>query len=334
MSAADPDDGPVDEFDWIDQCLRPLAKDAPEAFDLLDDAAAIPARPGFDLVVSADAIVEGVHFLPGDPPDLIARKLLRVNLSDLAAKGAEPYAYVMSIAWPREFGWLGRRAFAAGLKADQAAFGLKLIGGDTTATFDALTASVTIFGWVAAGAMVRRAGAREGDVVLVSGTIGDSWLGLSILEGATEFPEADAAFLVDRYHLPRPRNALAEALRAHANAAADVSDGLIADAGRIARASGLRLNLDLDRLPLSLAAQAWLAGQADQAEARINLASGGDDYEVVCTASPDQAPGLIAAAASAGVAMTPIGSVAAGEGVGVFIAGGARAIRRAGYRHA
>jgi thiamine-monophosphate kinase len=334
MSAAEPEDGPVDEFDWIDQCLRPLSKDAPEAFDLLDDAAAIPARPGFDLVVSADAIVEGVHFLPGDPPDLIARKLLRVNLSDLAAKGAEPYAYVMSIAWPSRFGWPERCAFAEGLRADQAAFGLKLLGGDTTSTPGPLSASVTIFGWVPAGGMVRRAGAREGDVVLVSGTIGDSWLGLAALAAEPGFSDVDAAFLADRYHVPQPRNVLAEALRAHAHAAADVSDGLIADAGRIGRASGLRLNLDLDRLPLSPAAQTWLAATPHRVEARIDLAAGGDDYEVVCTASPAQAPVLIAAAASVGVAMTPIGEVAAGEGVGVVVAGSERAVARAGYRHA
>ncbi len=334
MSAAEPDDGPVDEFDWIDQCLRPLAKDAPEAFDLLDDAAVIPARPGFDLVVSADAIVEGVHFRADDPPDLIARKLLRVNLSDLAAKGAEPYAYMMTIAWPARFGWPQRRAFAEGLKADQAAFGLKLLGGDTTSTPGPLSASVTIFGWVPAGAMVQRAGARAGDVVLVSGTIGDGWLGLAALAGEPGFSIADAAFLTDRYHMPQPRNALAETLRAYARAAADVSDGLIADAGRIARASGLRLNLDLDRLPLSPAARAWLAVQANRADALIDLSTGGDDYEVVCTASPQQAPALIAAAASVGVAMTPIGEVVAGEGVGVVIAGGERTVARAGYRHA
>lgn len=333
MSGPDPDDGPVDEFDWIDRCLRPLAKDTPEAFDLLDDAAAVPARPGFDLVVSADTIVEGVHFRPDDPPDLIARKLLRVNLSDLAAKGAQPYAYVLTVAWPSRFGWPQRRAFAQGLGEDQAAFGLKLLGGDTTATPGPLTASATIFGWIPSGAMVRRAAASSGDVVLVSGTIGDGWLGLAACARSTGLDAEDEAWLADRYRLPQPRTGLAEALRAHAHAAADVSDGLIADAGRIARASGVRLALDLDRLPLSPAARAWLSRQPDEAAARIDLASGGDDYEIVCTAPAGQAQRLIEAARAVGVALTEIGIVAAGEGTAVLIGGEERPIVRAGWRH-
>jgi thiamine-monophosphate kinase len=329
MSEADPDAGPVDEFDWIDRCLRPLARDAPEAFDLLDDAAAVPPRPGFDLIVSADAVVEGVHFRPGDRLDLVARKLLRVNLSDLAAKGAEPYAYILTIAWPARFGWPQRRAFAEGLGVDQRAFGLRLLGGDTTATPGPLSASVTIFGWTPCGAMVRRGGARAGDVLLVSGTIGDGWLGLA----AGEPRDPDAAWLADRYLLPQPRTALALALREHAHAAADVSDGLIADAGRIGRASGLGLELDLDRVPLSPPAGAWLASQPDAASARLALAGGGDDYEIVCAAPPDRAAALVAAASAAGVALTEVGRMTAGEGVRVLAGGRERAVARAGYRH-
>jgi len=333
MSAAEPDEGPVDEFDWIDRCLRPLAKDAPEALDLLDDAALIPQRPGFDLVVSADAIVEGVHFRPDDPPDLIARKLLRVNLSDLAAKGAEPYAYVMTVAWPQRFGWAERRAFAEGLRVDQTEFGLRLLGGDTTSTPGPLSAGVTIFGWVPAGALVRRAGARAGDVVLVSGTVGDGWLGLSACDSDLGLSGADTDALAHRYRLPQPRTGLAKALRRHAHAGADVSDGLIADAGRIARASGLRLDLDLDRLPLSSPAQAWLARQPDPVAARLDLASGGDDYEVVCTTPSEAVDAMIAAARGAGVAMTTIGRVLDGDGVGVLVGGVERQPARAGYRH-
>jgi thiamine-monophosphate kinase len=333
MSGPDPDGGPVDEFDWIDRCLRPLARDTPEAFDLLDDAAAVPARPGFDLVVSADAIVEGVHFRPDDPPDLIARKLLRVNLSDLAAKGALPYAYMLTVAWPSRFGWSQRRAFAEGLGVDQAVFGLKLLGGDTTATPGPLTASATIFGWVPSGAMVRRAAASIGDVVLVSGTIGDGWLGLAACAGSTGLDPQLEAWLANRYRLPQPRTGLSEALRAHAHAAADVSDGLIADAGRIARASGVRLALDLDRLPLSPATRAWLSSQPDEAAARVDLAAGGDDYEIVCTAPAGQAQRLIEEAGAAGVAVTEIGVVEAGEGTTVRVGGAERPIVRAGWRH-
>jgi thiamine-monophosphate kinase len=325
--------GPVDEFDWIDQCLRPLAKDAPEALDLLDDAAVLTPRPGFDLVVSADAIVEGVHFRPTDPPDLIARKLLRVNLSDLAAKGAEPYGYLLTIAWPARFGWPERRAFAAGLAVDQAAFGLKLLGGDTTATPGPLSASVTIFGWAPTGRMVRRGGARAGDVVLVSGTIGDGGLGLRAEDDSLGLSDPHRAFLADRYRLPQPRLGLAPALQAHASAAADVSDGLIADAGRIARASGLGVALDLDRIPLSHAAATWLGAQPDPVQARLLLAASGDDYEIVCTAAPAEVAPLVAAAAAEGLVLTPVGEVAAGEEVRVSAGGLEQAVAKAGYRH-
>jgi thiamine-monophosphate kinase len=333
MSAAEDEEGPVDEFDWIDRCLRPLAKDAPEAFDLLDDAAAVPSRPGFDLIVSADALVEGVHFRPDDAPDLVARKALRVNLSDLAAKGAEPYGYLLSIAWPARFGWPARRAFAEGLARDQAAFGLKLLGGDTTSTPGPLTVGVTILGWTPSGAMVRRGGARAGDVVLVSGTIGDGWLGLSACDQSPDAGAGDAAWLADRYRLPQPRTGLAQALRAHASAAADVSDGLIADAGRIGRASGLGLELDLDRLPLSAPARAWLAAQPDPAAARLALASGGDDYEIVCAAAPDAVAALTAAAEAQGAPLAEIGRLRAGRGVRVLAGGREQVVERAGWRH-
>jgi thiamine-monophosphate kinase len=325
--------GPVDEFDWIDQCLRPLAAAAPEALDLLDDAALISARPGFELVVSADAIVEGVHFRASDPLDLVARKLLRVNLSDLAAKAAEPYAYLMTLCWPAASGWPERRRFAQGLAEDQARFGVRLLGGDTTATPGPFTASLTVFGWAPSGAMVRRSAARVGDVVLVSGTIGDGWLGLRAGEEPLGLGPDDAEWLLDRYRLPQPRLSLATALRSYANAAADVSDGLLADAGRIGRASGLRLVLDLDRIPLSAPARAWLAGQGDSVAARMALAAGGDDYEVVCTAPPENASRLAAAAAAAGVELSAVGEVTKGEGVRAIAKGVERPIARAGYRH-
>jgi thiamine-monophosphate kinase len=340
MSGADQpstngDQDPVDEFDWIDRCLRPLAADAPEAFGLLDDAAAIPARPGFDLIVSKDAIVEGVHFLPSDPLDRVARKLLRTNLSDLAAKGAEPYGYFLAIAWPfSNSGWERRRAFAAGLAADQADLGLKLLGGDTVSTPGPLTASATILGWSPQGRMVRRSGARPGDLVLVTGSIGDGALGLRAARGEeVGVTEAESTWLRDRYQLPQPRLGLGEALRAHASAAADVSDGLIADAGRIAEASGMRLTIDLARMPLSLAASHWLALQADPGEARAALAVGGDDYEILCTASAEAAPGLCAAAEALGMPMTEVGFVSAGQGAWVLADGHPIRVQRAGWRH-
>lgn len=324
----------LDEFDWIDRALKPLAEGAPEAFGLTDDAAAIPARPGFDLVISADAIVEGVHFLSGDSPELIARKLLRVNLSDLAGKAAEPFGYFLTVSWPPAFGWPERGAFVDGLREDQRRFGLKLLGGDTTATPGPLSASVTILGWTPAGAMVRRAGARAGDVLLVSGTIGDGALGLKAATQALgAVAAADRAWLLDRYRLPQPRLKLREALRAHARAAADVSDGLVADAGHVATASGVGIEVDLDALPLSQAASAWVATQPDPVAARAALASGGDDYEIVCAVAPEAAHGFIAAAETADVRVTPIGRVTEGRGVRVASQAGPVEIWRGGYVH-
>lgn len=312
----------VDEFEMIDRLLKPLAEGAPEALGLTDDAAVIPGRPGHDLVITKDAMVAGVHFLPDDPLDLVARKLLRVNLSDLAAKGAEPYGYFLACAWPRDLDYDDRARFAEGLKQDQAEFALKLFGGDTVSTPGPLTLSATLLGWVPHGRMVKRSGARPGDLVLVSGTIGDGWLGLKAARG-----EIDDAWLADRYRLPQPRLALAVALREHAGAAADVSDGLAADAGHIAQAGGVAFTLHLDRLPLSGSARGWLARQADPAAALAQLATGGDDYEIACTAAPDQAAALTAQG------MTVIGEVAAGQGVRVLHQGRDVALDRTGWRH-
>ncbi len=334
MSAADDPGGAVDEFDQIARLFRPLAVGAPEALGLMDDAAVIPSRVGFDLVVTTDTLVEGVHFLGQDLMDLVARKLLRVNLSDLAAKAAEPYGYFLNTAWSPRCGWTERTAFAKGLGEDQARFGLRLMGGDTTATPGPLTLSLTALGWVRAGSMVRRGGARAGDLLLVSGTIGDGGLGLQVLTGAaTGLDEAQAQAVANRYRLPEPRLALRGALARHAAAAADVSDGLLADAGRLGEASGCAVTVDLDRVPLSPAAAAWAAGQGPRAEALAWLAAAGDDYEIVCAAAPEEAQALIRAAQAVGVAMTVVGAMTAGSGVRAQFEGRDQAITRQGYRH-
>ena len=317
----------VDEFDLIARLLRPLTGGAPEALRLLDDAAVLPARPGYDLVVTKDMIVEGVHFLPSDPMDLVARKLLRVNLSDLAAKAAEPYAYFLAVSWPARCGWDEREAFAGGLKVDQYEFGVTLLGGDTTSTPGPFTASATLLGWVPHGAALLRSGARPGDVVLVSGVIGDGWLGLQAALGKLK---ADGA--LKRFHLPQPRLNLRAALGA-AHACADVSDGLVADAGRIAIASNLGMDLDLDRTPLSLAGVQHMETAPDRLEALITLATGGDDYELVCTAAPERADRLIADAETAGVRMTVVGRVREGQGVRTFHEGREVHLQNQGYRH-
>ena len=318
---------PVDEFDFIARLMKPLTKGAPEALGLLDDAALIPPRPGFDLVVTTDMIVEGVHFLPSDPLDLVARKLLRVNLSDLAAKAAEPWGWFLSVSWPKRCGWGEREAFAKGLAEDQEAFGLKLLGGDTTSTPGPLTANATLLGWAPSGQAKLRSRAREGDVVLVSGVIGDGWLGLKAALGELGAPGA-----LQRYRLPEPRLGLRQALSA-AHACADVSDGLLADAGRIAIASGLGVEIELTRLPLSQDGLRHVEGAPDRAAALAQLASGGDDYEVVCTAAPERAEHLIAAAALAGVRMTAVGRMVEGQSVRAFYDGRDITPPRLGYRH-
>lgn len=308
-----------DEFEAIARLFRPLTRGAPEAYGLLDDAAAIPARPGFDLVITKDAVVEGVHFPVGEAPELVARKLLRVNLSDLAAKAAEPYGYFLSVSWPASWDAAARTSFARGLDVDGQAFGLVLLGGDTTSTPGPMSASATLLGWVPAGAMVLRGGARPGDLVLVSGPIGDGLLGLAAVRG-----ELDDAALAERYRLPQPRLDLRQALRTHAHAAADVSDGLVADAGHIATASGVGITLRLEDLPLSDGARAWLAGRPDRADALLRLASGGDDYQVVCTCAPG---------AAAGLGLTVVGEVTEGAGVRVTFEGRTLEAGPGGWRH-
>ena len=307
MSGQTPEN--LDEFGEIARLFRPLARGEPGAFGLMDDAAVVPHRPGCDLVVTKDAIVEGVHFPVGEAPDLVARKLVRVNLSDLAAKAAEPFACFLAVSWPDGYRLEDRKRFAMGLASDLEAFDLSLLGGDTTRTPGPFTASLTALGWVPEGGMVRRAGAQPGDQVLVSGVIGDATLGLAAVQGEIVDPEGALTF---RYRIPEPRLDLRQPLRKLATAAADVSDGLVADARHIAEASGMRLELDLDRIPLSAGAATWLEAQPDIAAGLLRLATGGDDYEIVCTmpAEAKKPPGF-----------TVVGAVTAGQGVEVSATG-------------
>ena len=307
-----------DEFSEIARLFRPLTGGAPGAFDLLDDAAVVPQRPGFDLVVTKDAMVEGVHFPAGERPDLIARKLLRVNLSDLAAKAAEPFACFLAVAWSPRFGALEREAFARGLGEDLSGFDVVLMGGDTVSTPGPFMASLTALGWAPEGHMVRRAGAALGDIVAVSGTIGDGVLGLAAVRGEIGDPNG---CLAGRLRLPTPRLDLRDVLRAQAHAAADVSDGLVADAGHIAEANGLGLSLDLDRMPLSPAARAWLDRQSDRTAGLVRLATGGDDYEIVAAFAEDAPEGF-----------TAVGRIVA-NGAEVRAGGRTVEITQGGWRH-
>ena len=295
------------EDDLIARYFKPLAAD-PGAFGLTDDTAILKAC-GQDIVVTVDAVVEGVHFLPDDPPDTIARKALRVNLSDLAAKGAEPAGFVMTLAL-REMhdAWLA--PFAKALGEDAVQFGCTLLGGDTVSTPGPLSISITAFGRVPEGKMVRRNGAKPGDLVMVTGTIGDATLGLDILKGgniATVMADdaTGMAELIARYRVPQPRNALASAVREHAHAAMDVSDGLAGDLAKLCNVSGVSADIRLADVPLSVSAKGLLTSGAAGIE---RLIAGGDDYELLCAVRPANAERFMAAAMAAGMTATVIGA--------------------------
>ena len=322
------------EDSLIARYFKPLATD-PGAFDLGDDAAILQAL-GDDIVVTTDAIVEGVHFLPDDPPDTIARKALGVNLSDLAAKGASPAGCVLTLALrAADEAWL--RPFAQALGEDTTKFGCPLLGGDTVSTPGPLMISITAFGRVPPGKMVRRSGAQPGDLVVVTGTIGDAALGLDVLKhGIATATLADdtaaRAMLVGRYRVPQPRTALASAVRDHAHAAMDVSDGLAGDVAKLCVASGVSAAIDAARIPLSAVAATLLARGLVSVE---TIVSGGDDYEILCAIPKDRFESLVAAAGVAGIAVTAIGTIAAGKPVPRFLdaAGTEIALRRLSYSH-
>ncbi|MGH6709413.1 MAG: thiamine-phosphate kinase [Bradyrhizobium sp.] len=321
------------EDSLIARYFRPIATD-PGAFNLDDDAAAL--KPiGDDIVVTTDAIVEGVHFLADDPPDTIARKALRVNLSDLAAKGAVPAGFVLTLALREtDEAWL--KPFAAALGEDAAQFGCPLLGGDTVSTPGPLMISITAFGRVPAGKMVHRSGAKPGDRVMVTGTIGDAALGLAVLGGGkVHAAVSDAAardLLTGRYRVPQPRTALAEIIRDHASAAMDVSDGLAGDLTKLCGVSGVSAAIDVASIPLSDAARGLLSRGVVDIE---TLIAGGDDYEILCTVAEDRVDAFVQAAQHAGVAISSIGMVVAGTDTPTFLDGRGDeiALKRRSYSH-
>jgi thiamine-monophosphate kinase len=304
----------LNEFEIIARYFAPLATN-PGAFGLKDDAALVPQRTGEDMVVTTDTVSEGTDFFSSDPPETIARKALRVNLSDLAAKGAEPAFYLLNLTLPdaRE-DWLA--VFASGLAQDQAEFGISLLGGDMGA--GQLTIAVTAFGYVPEGRMLKRSGAKVGDAVYVTGTIGDAGGGLALFKGeGAQLSETDRAYLVDRYRVPQPPVTFSKDLCDIAHAAVDISDGLIADLGHVASASGVAIVVEGERVPLSPPLKAlWGAGTLARAVAA------GDDYQIAFTAPP----GLRGP-------FTRIGEVRAGDGVSLTVNGKRTAIERSGYRH-
>ncbi len=320
------------EFETIRRLFAPLAH--PEwGRGLLDDVAVVPSRPGHDLVLTKDAIVEGVHFLPDDPLDTVARKLMRVNLSDLAAKGAEPFGYLLACHWSQRCGWPERMTFCDGLRVDQKAFGVALLGGDTVATPGPASFSMTLLGWTPKGRTVGRAGARPGDLVFVTGAIGDGWLGLEAAQGRLSLEPERMAALSDHYRTPMPRIEFAGPVRDLASASIDVSDGLIADLGHLAEASRVGLEIDLESVPLSAAGQAWFDGRVDEQAALEKLVTGGDDYEIAFTVGPRDEAAVRREAERRHLRLTRIGRVTAGQGVAARFGGQPVAFPRPGFTH-
>lgn len=317
------------EFEIVSELLSPLGGGDPRALGFGDDAALLPPRPGRETVVSTDTMVAGIHFPAHEAPELVARKLLRVNLSDLAAMGARPDAYFLNLALPDDVtdAWL--EGFAEGLRADQEIFAAVLLGGDVTSSGGPLALSATILGDVPEGRAVTRAGAAPGEPVMVSGTIGDAALGLAALRDGAGGPRtAEREFLIRRYRLPEPRLALGQALAGIATAMADVSDGLAADLAHVCKASGTGARIALAAVPVSPAARA--AG----ADART-LVTGGDDYELVFSVRPEDRGKASAAAAAAGTEISEIGTIAAAEGgiLAIGTDGEAVDVGPGGWRH-
>jgi thiamine-monophosphate kinase len=304
----------------IARYFGPLAQH-PGALGLVDDAAILVPPTGCDLVLKADAIVGSVHFFADDPPSAVARKALRVNLSDLAAKGAKPLGFLLSLALPDGIGddWLA--AFASGLQADIEQYECPLFGGDTDRTPGPVTVSIATFGSVPHGTMVRRCGARVGDRVVVTGTIGDASLGLRLRKdhAASTRWGLDPKMrdhLLDRYLLPQPRNAIAEAVRRFASAAMDVSDGLAGDLAKLCRVSGLSATIDAARIPLSAAAQAALGHDASLIEPVL---TGGDDYEILASVSASKLEAFRTTALALGIDLTEIGEITVGDDAPRFV---------------
>ena len=316
------------EFELIARFFAPLA--APGALGLRDDAALIDVSPGHHLVATSDTVIAGVHFRTDDPPGLVARKALRVNLSDLAAKGARPLGFLQALCLNDGItdAWL--ELYAQGLALDVAEFATPLLGGDTTLGPGPLAICITALGEAPKGSAILRSGARAGDTVYVSGSIGDAALGLACLSGELKPAREDAGALTDRYHLPRPRLTVGLALRRIASAALDISDGLAADLGHMARASNVAIAIERDAVPLSAAARRTVEANPKLWE---KVLAGGDDYEIAFAAPESRAADIARIAQQTGVPLTAIGRAAAGGEVTVTAGGEPLSLPSTGYRH-
>jgi thiamine-monophosphate kinase len=338
MSNAPREGGILHGEQAIIDILAPLSHGYPGAFGLRDDCALITPEPGTELVVKTDPVAEGVHFLADDTPEDIAWKALAVNVSDLAAKGARPIAYLLALSFPQPPQAIWMTRFAAGLAAAQKTFGCHLVGGDTDQRPGPLTIGVTVIGSVSKGGMVQRGTAQSGDVLFVSGTIGDATLGLALrkseaLAASWGLRPADVAYLVGRYTRPAPRLELGVALRAYASAAMDISDGLLKDAGRLCRASAAAAQVRMASIPMSPAASRMLEAAPERL---MQIIIGGDDYELLASVPPQYAGPFSAAAASFGVPVTRIGELREGPPAVELVAADGRTLelpRSTGWDH-
>ena len=324
------------EVDLIQHYLAPLAAGNPGALSLSDDCAVLACPSGEELVLTTDAVAEGVHFISGEEPGSIAWKALAVNVSDLAGKGARPLVYLMALSFPEapDENWMA--GFALGLAAAQERFGIRLAGGDTDRRPGPITVTITAIGSVPAGTMVRRGAAKAGDRLFVSGTLGDAALGLALRQDATKarawgLTPDEAEHLACRFRRPEPRIELAEVLRASASAAMDISDGLAKDLASMCRVSGVGARVHGCDVPLSSAARKIVG--IDPGRFR-DVVAGGEDYELLVAVSPERVAEFVAGAAAAGIGVTEIGGVATGQGITIEgLDGTALALSRGGWDH-
>ena len=325
----------MNEFDFIKRYFAPLA--GPEGLNLKDDTALYSPRAGYDLVLTTDSFVEGVHFPNGMYGADVAERLLRTNLSDIAAKAGTPLGYQLSLSMnvSKMEQWIP--AFAKGLETTQREYGCQLWGGDTTQTQGLAVFSITMIGEVAQGQMLQRAGASIGDDIWVTGVIGDAKLGCNLVtnQRISPPPSGEALFSYESaYWRPEPAFAYKSILQRFGTACADISDGLLADVAHISKLSGICAALNFDALPFSMGAESWADAQDNPVEAKKSLASFGDDYGVVFTAKADTRQAIFDAARMAKLKLTLVGSMLTGQGSTCLdVDGQEMAWPEKGYRH-
>lgn len=322
------------EFAFISRALAPLASACPGAAGLTDDGAVLSPAQGCSFAMTSDTLVSGVHFPTDADPSDVGWKALAVNVSDLVAMGAAPKAYLLNVVWPRPFDTARADSFVEGLRQAQDAFGCSLAGGDTTRADGPWSISITALGEVDGARTPRRSGARSADRLVVTNTIGDAWLGLQVSQSRIVLPESDKhAPLLRALHRPRPPVEIAGVLQIFASAAIDVSDGLLADATHILDASGLAGVIELDAIPLGAKAKGWVEASSDPTAARLALATGGDDYQILAAIPQALLEDFQAECRAYGHSSSVIGRLEAGKGLTVTDRGEPVTLSRRGFTH-